>query len=65
VDRGIKLMREGVTIAPQSNDLRLSLASALAKAGRKADARKELEPLSALGSKYERAAEVAALMKTL
>jgi putative PEP-CTERM system TPR-repeat lipoprotein len=65
VDRGIKLMREGVTIAPQSNDLRLSLASALAKAGRKADARKELEPLSALGTKYERAAEVAALMKTL
>lgn len=65
VDRGVKLMREGVAIAPQSNDLRLSLASALAKAGRKADARKELEPLFALGSKYERAAEVAALMKTL
>ncbi|WP_018230450.1 XrtA/PEP-CTERM system TPR-repeat protein PrsT [Methyloversatilis universalis] len=65
VDRGVKLMREGVAIAPQSNDLRLSLASALARAGRKADARKELEPLSAMGSKYPRAAEVAALMKTL
>ncbi len=65
VDRGLKLMREGVAIASQSKDLRLSLASALARAGRKDDARKELEPLSALGSKYERAAEVAALMKTL
>lgn len=65
VDRGLKLMRDAVAIAPQSNDLRLSLASALSRAGRKDDARKELEPLSALGSKYERAAEVAALMKTL
>lgn len=65
IDRGLQMMREAVTAAPVAYDLRLNLARGLAEAGRKADARKELEPLVALGSKYERAAEVADLMKTL
>lgn len=64
-DRGLQMMRQAVSAAPFANDLRLNLARGLAGAGRKGDARKELEPLVALGSKYERAAEVADLMKTL
>ena len=64
-DRGLQMMRQAVSAAPFANDLRLNLARGLADAGRKGDARKELEPLVALGSKYERAAEVADLMKTL
>jgi cellulose synthase operon protein C len=64
-DRGLQMMRQAVSAAPFANDLRLNLARGLAGAGRKDDARKELEPLVALGSKYERAAEVADLMKTL
>jgi putative PEP-CTERM system TPR-repeat lipoprotein len=64
-DRGLQMMRQAVSVAPFANDLRLNLARGLAGAGRKDDARKELEPLVALGSKYERAAEVADLMKTL
>lgn len=65
VERGLKMMRDAVGIAPAAHDLRLSLARSLVVAGYKGDARKELEPLVALGSKYERAAEVADLMKTL
>lgn len=65
VDRGLQMMRSAVAIAPAANELRFNLASTLARIGRKQDARKELEPLVALGSKYERAAEVADLMKTL
>ncbi|MBL8467578.1 XrtA/PEP-CTERM system TPR-repeat protein PrsT [Methyloversatilis discipulorum] len=64
-ERGLQMMRQAVAAAPFANDLRLNLARGLAGAGRKDDARKELEPLVALGSKYERAAEVADLMKTL
>lgn len=65
VDRGLQMMRDAVAGAPEVRDLRFNLAQALARSGRKADARKELEPLVDLGSRYERAAEVAELMKTL
>ncbi len=65
VDRGLKMMRDAVAGAPDAHDLRLNLASALAKSGRKAEARKELEPLVALGEKYQRSSEVAVLMKNL
>ena len=65
VERGLQMMRDAVTGAPGIHDLQMNLAKALAKAGRKADARKELESLAALGSSYERAAEVADLMKAL
>ncbi|MDY0055662.1 MAG: PEP-CTERM system TPR-repeat protein PrsT [Methyloversatilis sp.] len=65
VDRGLQMMQSAVAIAPAANELRFNLASTLARLGRKQEARKALEPLVALGSKYERAAEVADLMKTL
>lgn len=64
-ERGLKMMRQAVAAAPNVHELRFNLAQRLAKAGMKADARKELEPLVALGSDYGRAAEVAELMKNL
>ncbi|MCW0200928.1 MAG: PEP-CTERM system TPR-repeat protein PrsT [Rhodanobacter thiooxydans] len=64
-ERGLKMMRQAVAAAPNAHELRFNLAQRLAKAGMKADARKELEPLVALGSDYARAADVAELMKNL
>ncbi|WP_306476743.1 XrtA/PEP-CTERM system TPR-repeat protein PrsT [Methyloversatilis sp.] len=64
-EEGLKMMRQAVVAAPNAHELRLNLAQRLVKAGMKADARKELEPLVALGSGYARAADVAELMKNL
>jgi predicted Zn-dependent protease len=64
-ERGLTMMRQALAKAPGAHEVRMNLAQRLAKAGMKADARKELEPLVALGSDYGRAAEVAELMKNL
>ena len=50
---------------PQAADIRLNYARALLKAGKKSEARKELEMLAKLGEKYPAQAEVAALLKGL
>jgi cellulose synthase operon protein C len=64
-DRGLALLREAVASAPQSPEYRFTLARALIKAGKVADARKELEALAALGDRYPRSGDAAALLKTL
>ena len=64
-EKGIKLQQQAVAAAPLAVDLRLNLAKSLVKAGRKPEARKELEALSTLGQKYPRSAEVAEMLKTL
>jgi cellulose synthase operon protein C len=63
--RGVELLQKASTLAPQSANIRFNLAKALAKSGQKDAARKELEELSKLGSRYAGQEEVAQLMKTL
>ncbi|AOF83635.1 putative PEP-CTERM system TPR-repeat lipoprotein [Methyloversatilis sp. RAC08] len=64
-ERGLTMLKQAVAAAPGAHDLRLNLAQRLAKAGMKSEARKELEPLVALGDKFARSAEVSELMKNL
>jgi cellulose synthase operon protein C len=64
-ERGIALQRKASALAPESSTIRLNLARSLVKAGRKDDARKELDVLAKLGDKFQGHAEVAALMKQL
>lgn len=64
-ERGLTMLKQAVAAAPGAYDLRLNLAQRLAKAGMKSEARKELEPLVALGDKFARSAEVSELMKNL
>ncbi|MDP3289045.1 MAG: tetratricopeptide repeat protein, partial [Methyloversatilis sp.] len=65
IERGLTMLKQAVAAAPAAHDLRLNLAQRLVKAGRKSEARKELEPLVALGGKFARSAEVSELMKNL
>jgi Flp pilus assembly protein TadD len=65
VDRGLEILRKASAAAPQASDIRLNLARALVKAGRKDEARKELDQLSKLGGAFGQQAEVAQLLKTL
>lgn len=48
--RAVPLLQKGVSLAPNSGDLRLHLAQALIKSGDKAGAKKELELLASKGS---------------
>jgi putative PEP-CTERM system TPR-repeat lipoprotein len=64
-ERGLTMMRQALAKSPGAHEVRMNLVQRLAKAGMKAEARKELEPLVALGDRYARASEVAALMKNL
>ncbi|OIP09118.1 MAG: hypothetical protein AUK49_08660 [Betaproteobacteria bacterium CG2_30_68_42] len=59
--RGIELLQQAVAKAPKAAELRLHLAKAMIRDGRKDEARKELAVLSALGDKYPKQAEVAKL----
>jgi predicted Zn-dependent protease len=52
-------------LAPARNDLRVNYAKALLKAGRKNDARKELEALQAVKENFRGKNEVAGLLKGL
>ena len=63
--RAVALLQKGVSLAPQSADLRLHLAEALAKSGDKAGARKELEHLAAQGENAPGAAQARAILKQL
>lgn len=63
--RGLELLQKAVAAAPEAHAIRLNLAKALASAGRKDEAKRELEPLVKLGDKFQGREEVAALMKTL
>jgi predicted Zn-dependent protease len=52
-------------LAPERRDLQLHLAKALLKAGRKDEARKELEALQAVKANFPGKDEVAGLLKGL
>lgn len=63
-DRGLALLAKAVQQAPQAGELRLNYAKALIKAGRKTEARPQLEELAKLGDKFPQD-EVSALLKGL
>lgn len=64
-ERGLDLLRKAIELAPQATGIRFNLANALIKAGKKADAKKELETLAKLGDKFARQAEVGKLLQGL
>lgn len=64
-DRALQLLRDARLRAPQHPDIRFHLATMLAAAGRKAEARQELEPALRQGQWFESRAEAEALMATL
>ncbi|MBA3033105.1 MAG: PEP-CTERM system TPR-repeat protein PrsT [Gammaproteobacteria bacterium] len=65
VERGLDLLGKAVALAPQAADIRLNLARGLIKAGKKAEAKQELETLAKLGDKFPGQAEVSELLKSL
>jgi putative PEP-CTERM system TPR-repeat lipoprotein len=64
-ERGIKLLRGAVTLAPAAPELRLHLAKALITAGSKDEARKQLESITSASAGSAAKAEAAALLKSL
>jgi putative PEP-CTERM system TPR-repeat lipoprotein len=63
--RGLSLLRQAITLAPDAHAIRLNLAKSLAQAGQKDAAKKELEPLLKLDDKDPLKAEALAVQKTL
>ena len=64
-ERGIGLLRKAIEATPQASVIRLNLARALVKAGKKEDAKKELDELAKLGDKFPMQADVSKLMQGL
>lgn len=64
-NRGIPLLKQALGLAPEAAGVRLNLAKALAKAGQKAEAKKEAEALLKIDDKNPAKAEAQALLKTL
>jgi putative PEP-CTERM system TPR-repeat lipoprotein len=65
LDQAIELQKRAVSLAPESNSLRLSLARMHVQAGQKPQARELLESLSKLGDKLPEQAEVKSLLAAL
>jgi putative PEP-CTERM system TPR-repeat lipoprotein len=63
--RGIKLLQQALTKAPDAADIQFHLASAFAQSGDNARARSELERLLASGATFSQEAEARALLKQL
>lgn len=63
--RGVELLRKAAASAPDAQDIRFHLAAGLAKAGDKANARKELEKSLASGKPFASMEEAKALMGQL
>lgn len=63
--KAIELLRKAVTAAPQASAIQLNLAKVLIAAGKKDEARKELEALAKIGDKFSGQAEVSQLLKSL
>lgn len=63
--RGLELLAKAADLAPQAGTIRLNLAKALIKAGKKTEAKQELEALTKLGDRFAEQAEVTALLKGL
>lgn len=64
-DRGLQLLRDARLRQPANPEIRYHLAVALSKAGRKTEAREELEAALKGGQAFEGAAEATALLKSL
>ena len=62
--RAVDVQKQAVAAAPEAYNFRLQLARLMLQAGDKATARSELSTLAALGNKFPRQAEVAALIKS-
>lgn len=63
--QAIELLRKALTLSPNAYGIQLNLAKTLIQAGKKDEARTELDALSKLGDKYSEQAEVAQLRKQL
>lgn len=63
--KAIELLRKALEISPQATAIQLNLAKVLIGAGRKDEARKELDALAKLGEKFTAQSEVARLQKDL
>ena len=63
-DRAIETHKSAIKLAPESGSLKLNLAKTYLLAGDKGQARKELETIKALGSKFDMQDEVAAMLKS-
>lgn len=63
--KAIDLLRKAMAAAPQAASIQLNLAKTLIAAGKKDEARKELEALAKLGEKYPSQPEVAKLLQAL
>lgn len=63
--RGVALLQQALTIAPEAHPIRLNLAKAYAKSGQKDAAKKELEALLKLDDKNAVKQEALAFQKTL
>lgn len=65
VSQATEMLRKALAISPQASAIQLNLAKVLISAGRKDEARKELEALAKLGDKFPGQAEVAKLQKEI
>jgi cellulose synthase operon protein C len=63
--KAIELLRNALGIAPQATAIQLNLAKVLISVGKKDEARKELDAIAKLGSKFSGQAEVGRLQKEL
>lgn len=63
--RALELLQKASSLAPKDTQIRLHLAKALVKAGKKDEAKKELAELAKLGEKFSAQAEVAELLQSL
>ncbi|HMM87110.1 tetratricopeptide repeat protein, partial [Azohydromonas sp.] len=61
----IEVQKKAIAAQPNAHAFKLTLANIYIKAGRKADAEKELNGLAQLGDKFNGQAEVARLLKSL
>ncbi len=65
VARALELFGKAIQKPPVDPSIRVNFARALARAGRKDDARKQLEEVARLGDKFPRQAEVTKLMQEI
>jgi cellulose synthase operon protein C len=65
IDEAVELQKAAISRAPNSPQLKLTLAKLLIQKGDKAYARAELEELAKLGDRFPEQAQVAQLLKTL
>jgi putative PEP-CTERM system TPR-repeat lipoprotein len=64
-DRAIEVQKQAIAAQPNTHMFKLTLANIYIKAGKKAEAEKELNELAALGDQFNGQAEVARLLKSL